>query len=80
MINGKMWLVVKPTVGIPIFFIAIVVASLSIHTAILVNTTWFPAFLQGKGMRATSQLSDGTTSVALVAPGTASERAVLATN
>lgn len=80
MINGRMWLVVKPTVGIPIFFIAIVVASLSVHTAILVNTTWFPAFLQGKGMRSTSQLPDGSASVALVAPGTASERAVLATN
>ena len=80
MINGKMWLVVKPTVGIPIFFIAIVVASLSIHTAILVNTTWFPAFLQGKGMRETSQLPDGSPSVALVAPGTTSERAVLGVN
>jgi light-harvesting protein B-800-850 alpha chain len=45
--NGKMWLVVKPTVGIPVFFAGIVVASLSIHTSILLNTDWFPAFLKG---------------------------------
>jgi light-harvesting protein B-800-850 alpha chain len=48
MINSKMWLVVKPTVGLPLFFLGVVVASLSVHTAILLNTTWFPAFLQGK--------------------------------
>ncbi len=47
MIHSKMWLVVKPTVGIPLMFGGIVVAALSVHTAILLNTTWFPAFLQG---------------------------------
>jgi len=65
---------------IPIFSLAIVVASLSVHTAILVNTTWFSAFLQGKAMRTTTQLPDGAASVALVAPGTTGERAILATN
>lgn len=47
MTNGKMWLVVKPTVGIPVFFAGIVIASLSIHTAILVTSDWYPAFLKG---------------------------------
>ncbi|MFN5542184.1 MAG: light-harvesting protein [Betaproteobacteria bacterium] len=47
MTNGKMWLVVKPTVGIPVFFAGIVVAALSVHTAILLNSDWFPAFLKG---------------------------------
>jgi light-harvesting protein B-800-850 alpha chain len=51
MINSKMWLVVKPTVGLPVFFGGVVVAALAVHTAILINTTWFPAFLQG-GARA----------------------------
>jgi light-harvesting protein B-800-850 alpha chain len=45
--NGKMWLVLKPTVGIPVFFAGMVVASLSIHTSILLNSDWFPAFLKG---------------------------------
>ena len=47
MTNGKMWLVLKPTVGIPVFFAGMVVASLSIHTSILLNSDWFPAFLKG---------------------------------
>ena len=45
--NARMWLVLKPTVGIPLFFVALVLASLAIHFSILNNTTWFKAFLQG---------------------------------
>ena len=47
MYYGKMWMVVRPTVGLPLFFGGVVVASLAIHTAVLTNTTWFPGFLQG---------------------------------
>lgn len=45
--NARMWLVLKPSIGIPVFFVAIIVASLSVHFSILNNTTWFKAFLQG---------------------------------
>lgn len=45
--EGRIWLYVKPTVGIPLFFIGFVLASLLVHAAILTNTTWFPAFWQG---------------------------------
>lgn len=77
MINGRMWLVVKPTVGIPLMLGGVVLSALSIHTAILVNTTWFPAFLQGKP-RAAASLSDGNApAVALMKPGTPSEHAAL---
>ena len=47
MINGKMWLVVKPTVGVPLLIGAVALTSLAIHTAVLTNTTWYPAFYQG---------------------------------
>lgn len=47
MINSKMWLVVKPTVGLPLFFGGVVVASLSIHSALLFNTDYFTKFLRG---------------------------------
>lgn len=78
MINGKMWLVVKPTVGIPLMLGGVVVASLAVHTAILTNTTWFPAFLQGKP-RAAASLNDGNAPVvALAKPGTPAEFAALA--
>lgn len=59
MINGKMWLVVKPTVGLPLFFIGVVAASLSIHTALLLNTSYFPAFLRGAAP-ARAEISTGT--------------------
>jgi len=42
-----MWLVVKPTVGIPVFFLAIFTVSLLIHYSVLSNSSWFPAFLNG---------------------------------
>jgi light-harvesting protein B-800-850 alpha chain len=72
-----MWLVVKPTVGVPLMLGGVVVAALAVHTAILTTTTWFPAFLQGKP-RAAASLSDGNApAVALVKPGTPSEHAAL---
>jgi len=45
--QGRMWTVVKPTVGIPVFLGAVAVTSLIVHYAILTHTTWFPAFLEG---------------------------------
>ncbi len=45
--QGRMWTVVKPTVGIPVFLGAVAVTSLIVHYAILSHTTWFPAFLEG---------------------------------
>ena len=47
MIHSKMWLVVKPTVGIPLMLGSVAVAALAVHTAILLNTTWYPAYMQG---------------------------------
>ncbi|MFZ4690216.1 MAG: light-harvesting protein [Polymorphobacter sp.] len=46
--EGRIWLYVNPTVGIPLFFIAFVFASLAVHASILTNTTWFAAFFEGK--------------------------------
>jgi light-harvesting protein B-800-850 alpha chain len=46
--NAKMWLVVKPTVGIPLFLTAVAVGSFAVHVAVLSNTTWVADFLSGK--------------------------------
>jgi light-harvesting protein B-800-850 alpha chain len=54
--NGKLWLVVKPTVGLPIFFIGVAVTALLVHAAVLTNTTWFAKFLQGKAPAAAASL------------------------
>jgi light-harvesting protein B-800-850 alpha chain len=46
--NAKMWLVVKPTVGVPLFLTAVAVGSFAVHVAVLSNTTWVADFLSGK--------------------------------
>jgi len=45
--NGKIWCVVKPTVGIPLFLGGVALISFTIHFAVLNNTTWFPATFGG---------------------------------
>ena len=45
--NGKIWCVVNPSVGIPIFLGAVALVSLTVHYSILSNTTWFAAFWGG---------------------------------
>ena len=52
--EGRIWLYVRPTVGIPLFFIAFVLAALAVHASILNNTTWFAAFFQGSAPAAHS--------------------------
>lgn len=53
MIYGKLWLVVKPTVGVPLFLGAVAVASFAVHYMLLTHTTWVPRFLNGSGAPAT---------------------------
>jgi light-harvesting protein B-800-850 alpha chain len=48
MIYGKIWCVVKPSVGIPLFLGAVAVSSFLVHYMLLTHTTWLPAFFQGK--------------------------------
>ena len=62
MIYGKMWTVVKPTVGIPLFLGAVAVGSFSVHLALLNNTTWVKAFLEGgKPTKATGAVAGAPT-------------------
>jgi light-harvesting protein B-800-850 alpha chain len=46
--NAKMWLVVNPTVGVPLFLGAVAIGSFAVHVAVLSNTTWVSDFLSGK--------------------------------
>lgn len=52
--NSKIWLVVKPTVGVPIFLGAVAVGSFAVHVAVLTNTSWVDDFLQGKELGSSS--------------------------
>ena len=51
MIYGKMWTVVRPQVGIPVFIAAVAIASFSVHLALTVNTTWVKNFLNGSAAK-----------------------------
>ncbi len=62
MIYGKMWLVVKPSVGVPLLLGAVAVSSFAVHYALLTHTTWVPKFLDGAA---------GRMAVAAPAPATA---------
>ena len=52
MIYGKLWCVVKPSVGVPLFLSAVAVGSFAVHLALVTNTTWVKDFLQGGGAQA----------------------------
>ena len=60
MIYGKMWCVVKPSVGIPLFIAAVAVASFSVHLAIVSNTTWVKTFLNGSATAAVTMTETST--------------------
>lgn len=64
MIYGKMWLVVKPTVGIPLFLGAVAVGSFSVHLALALNTTWVKGFLNGSAGKTASVAVEQTVAMA----------------
>jgi light-harvesting protein B-800-850 alpha chain len=45
--QGRIWTVVKPTVGLPLFLGAVTVIALLVHYAVLTHTTWFSAYWNG---------------------------------
>ena len=45
--QGRIWCVVKPTVGLPLFLCSVTLIALLVHYAVLSNTTWFSAYWQG---------------------------------
>jgi light-harvesting protein B-800-850 alpha chain len=55
--NAKMWLVVKPTVGVPLFLTAVAVGSFAVHVAVLSNTSWVADFLSGKPIGGVASLA-----------------------
>ena len=54
--NAKMWLVVSPTVGVPLFLGAVAVGSFAVHLAVLSKTSWFNDFAAGKPLGTTASL------------------------
>lgn len=59
MIYGKIWCVVKPTVGLPLFLAGVALTSLTVHFAVLNNTTWFASYWQGPAAAQTASADGG---------------------
>jgi light-harvesting protein B-800-850 alpha chain len=45
--QGRIWCVVKPTVGLPLLLGSVAVIALLVHYALLSHTTYFSKFLGG---------------------------------
>lgn len=59
--NAKMWLVVSPSVGVPIFLGAVAVGSFSVHVAVLSNTSWVSDFLSGQPLGSGDEMASAVT-------------------
>ncbi len=67
--QAGMWLVVSPTIGLPLFLGGVAVTSLLIHTAVLTHSTWYPAYLQGnQHVKTVSSIEAPASTAALAAP------------
>jgi light-harvesting protein B-800-850 alpha chain len=51
MIYGKIWLVVKPTVGVPLLLGSVALTSLFVHYQLINHTTWLPKYYDGAAGR-----------------------------
>ena len=59
--NAKMWLVVPPAVGVPVFLSAVAVGSFAVHVAVLSNTSWVSDFLSGQPLGTGDEMAAATT-------------------
>ena len=57
MINGRMWTVVNPGIGVPLGFIYLGLTSMYIHFQVMYQTDWFSDFL--KGAQAVTEATGG---------------------
>lgn len=45
--QGRIWTVVKPTVGLPLLLGSVALIAIGVHYAVLTHTTWFADYWQG---------------------------------
>jgi len=56
--QGRIWCVVNPTVGLPLFIGGVAVTSLVVHASVMTHTTWVSDFWSGG--KAESAMMDTT--------------------
>ncbi len=67
--QGKIWLVVKPTVGLPAFLGGVTIIALCVHAAVLSNAGWYKQYYNGKAAPKTAAVTQPAAPMApLAAP------------
>jgi light-harvesting protein B-800-850 alpha chain len=59
MINGRLWTIVNPTVGVPVFFIFLVLASVFIHLHVILGVDWYYEWVSTGAMPAAAAAGGG---------------------
>jgi light-harvesting protein B-800-850 alpha chain len=67
--QGKIWLVVKPSVGLPLFLGTVLIIALLVHAFLALKTDWYGSYWNGNKAKAQAAAvaPAGSTTVA-VAP------------
>ena len=52
--QGRIWCVVNPTVGLPLFIGGVAVTSLLVHASVMTNTSWMSDYWQGAAAKTAS--------------------------
>jgi light-harvesting protein B-800-850 alpha chain len=67
--QGRIWCVVHPTVGLPLFLGSVALTSLAVHASVMTNTTWMSSYWQGAKAKTASVLPATGTAALASAPG-----------
>jgi light-harvesting protein B-800-850 alpha chain len=73
--QGRIWCVVQPTIGLPLFLGSVALMSFTVHFAVLNNSSWMKDFYNGVPLKSAT-LEDITTPSAAVAANTKSKFAI----
>ncbi len=52
--QGRIWCVVHPTVGLPLFLGSVALTSLAVHASVMTHTTWMSSYWAGKSRTVTT--------------------------
>ena len=64
MIYGKIWCVVKPSVGIPLFLSAVAISSFAVHLTLLNTAPWLKNYYAGGSGKSAAAEAPATTAAA----------------
>jgi light-harvesting protein B-800-850 alpha chain len=69
--QGRIWCVVQPTIGLPLFLGSVALMSFTVHFAVLNNSSWVKDFFNGTPMKSAAA-EEVTTPTAAMATNTKS--------